>query len=115
MRIAIGARRASVHLGLLAGVALAVALAAQALDPSRAYVLVQLRPSGAAAARAAGATVVSRRLSIWRVSPARATALGRAGLVELSEPDRRLAAAGAAAGPASSEGWWLTAVGADPA
>lgn len=84
--------------------------------PARAD-LVQLRPGhGTELARQAGGTELVRELGIWRVPAAGVTALRRAGVVRLSEPEGllfRTAAAAEATDPLVPTEWWRAAIGAD--
>src|SRR2546423_3433394 len=77
------------------------------------YALIQVR-SGA---RVPGGTLVSRRLGIWRLPSAQASSIGlqlaARGIARVIEPDRALAARGAAADPLVGLEWWRAAVGAD--
>jgi Subtilase family len=74
-----------------------------------AYALVQL-PRGR---ELSGATLVSRRLGIWRIATARAQRIGL-GLHPLAlEPDRAIVLQRSAAEPFAGLEWWRGAVGAD--
>ena len=101
--------------------AVLAALFAVLASPARAAVLVQLNgPSGSFALQAAGGTLVSSELRLWKV-PGTAAALPRlraAGAVSAVEPDRLLvrpAALAEATDPLVAQEWWRPVVGADSA
>lgn len=93
------------------------------LPAHKARLLGLERRGGVAAAvllRSHGATLVSRRLQIWRVpaavAPELINTLRRTGLLRYIEPDRRVVLArqgGTAADPLAPGQWWRAAVGAD--
>jgi hypothetical protein len=79
--------------------------------------LVQLRPGhGAELARRAGGTELVHELRIWRVPAQSVAGLRRAGVVQVSEPERLLlktSAAAAATDPLVPTEWWRPVIGAD--
>jgi hypothetical protein len=82
--------------------------------------LVQLDRShsarGAQLARAAGGTELARELRVWRVPGYAVGDLRRAGVVQLSRPERLLAKSAAtlhATDPMVSMQWWIPVIGAD--
>ncbi|HSC90969.1 MAG TPA: S8 family serine peptidase [Gaiellaceae bacterium] len=84
------------------------------------HALVQVRRPGAAAElRRAGGSLVSRRLSLWRLPRAAAVRLiprlAVTGALVEWEPDRVRTSLnhGAAGDPLVPQEWWLTAIGAD--
>ena len=79
-----------------------------ALRTSR-YALIQASPG----ARVPGATLVSRRLRIWRLPSAEAARMGLQLSARVIEPDRALAAERATAEPLIGFEWWRGAIGAD--
>jgi subtilisin family serine protease len=98
-----------------------IVLAAFLASPSPASAdLVQLDPShareGGRLARSAGGTELASELRIWRVPTYAVADLRRAGVVQLSRPDRMLTAAGqlqAPTDPLVPQQWWRGAVGVD--
>ena len=74
-----------------------------------AYALVQV-PRGE---RVPGATLVSRRLGVWRLPTARAQRVALRLEPVAVEPDRELAPQSAAADTLSGLEWWRAAIGAD--
>jgi subtilase family protein len=76
---------------------------------SHAYALVQV-PRGR---RVPGATLVSRRLGVWRLPTARAEQVGLELHPLAVEPDREVVPQRAATEPFAGLEWWRAAVGAD--
>jgi hypothetical protein len=82
--------------------------------------LVQLNRSqvarGSQLARAAGGTELAKELRLWRVPGYAVGDLRRAGVVQLSRPERLLATSAAAlqaTDPMVSMQWWIPVIGAD--
>src|SRR5206468_11744762 len=77
------------------------------------YALVE----AARGARIPGATLISRRLGIWRLPSSDATRIGldlsARGIARVIEPDRELAPQRASVEPLAGFEWWRPAVGVD--
>jgi subtilisin family serine protease len=106
---------------LLAAVAVVLVLGAAPALASRGPALVQLKgPSGAFALQAAGGTLVSTELRLWKLPGAAATRLvprlAAAGAVSAVEPDRVMLhplAFSDIPDPLVPQEWWIPVIGAD--
>jgi subtilisin family serine protease len=93
---------------ILAGVLLLWAAPARAAH----FSLVEVGPAAVPFLRLSGAEELSPNIRLWRVPTSAVSALRRAKLVRVAEPDRRLAPAQAAADPDPllQNEWWLADV-----